>query len=572
MPTAKPPNTAAPTWRETRVLEHVFTQLHLPKFQAIDSDSSTGTWVEQIDPPYRARASYFHQFGHVYNQLGTLPAELRMSIEPLHPLANVDLKHWLRSRLESFGVAKPTADYGLTALSRALLTAYNPVADLFGLAEAPKSHPDLFLFDPLGGFAFWNDGERIRNFWVGNQRDLAELWSAQAEVKSTLLRTHSDHFCLGKSLLTRLIGPYLKRRWPFVPDGAGIPTVLISSQRDLEALADDLRNACELAPAEVAVVFRGQTTEHTLPDRSPLVSRGICPYADIRDHSVVPSLYRHYDRFLNDPAQFRAFCSHLLDWGLHSDLLFGEPATYTTLEGVPYSPKAVPPGASNSMSFHMAGDKEGPRGFEDMGPYTVWQGTTADGKIFDRYMKRHRPGHDSVRRSLILQHYGSPTPFIDVTYDIRVAEWFAFNSVRVGNDGLTTSGQIDVRSGKPAIFAFLVLDGLAPLIATEHLVTPEEALRPHRQACAVLGGAGNLYRNAASRFIALKVKFTAGFRPEGLPTARHLFPGPDEDTMLKNLLDRYKPPEDLEKHFPVYWFPNAPTKPVASIGKRKRRR
>ena len=78
----------------------------------------------------------------------------------------------------------------------------------------------------------------------------------------------------------------------------------------------------------------------------------------------------------------------------------------------------------------------------------------------------------------------------------------------------------------------------------------------------MLGGAGNLYRNAVSRFLALKIKFSDSFRPSGLPTLRHLFPGPDEDRMLERLLDRYEWPSELSRKFPVYWFPKDSTPPA----------
>jgi hypothetical protein len=195
------------------------------------------------------------------------------------------------------------------------------------------------------------------------------------------------------------------------------------------------------------------------------------------------------------------------------------------------------------------------RAFEDMGPYTIWTVTGPDGNVIDQYIKAHRPGHDTVRRNLILQHYGAPTPFIDVTRDIRVAEWFALNQITVGANGLSMSGMVNPPFREPVIYVFLVPHGLAPIVNTEELVTPEESLRPHRQACAVLGGPGNLYRNAASRFIALKIKFADTFTPLDLPTAQHLFPGPDEDNTLKRLLDWYKVPNDLPRAFPVYWFP-----------------
>jgi hypothetical protein len=79
----------APSWREMRVMAHVLMRAGLPNFEATESDSSLQPWVEQIDAPYRKRATYFHQFGPVYWQLGALPAELRLSIEPTHPMPDV---------------------------------------------------------------------------------------------------------------------------------------------------------------------------------------------------------------------------------------------------------------------------------------------------------------------------------------------------------------------------------------------------------------------------------------------------------------------------------------------------
>jgi len=236
-------------------------------------------------------------------------------------------------------------------------------------------------------------------------------------------------------------------------------------------------------------------------------------------------------------------------------LVFGDPVSYFTLDGQPYVPKPLTEPATASFQV-FAGDRSDlPRAFDGVEPHSVWTVTNPNGSVIDTYVKRHNLAFGNVRRNLVLQHYGAPTPYIDVTRDIRVAEWFAFNKMTVEPNGLSTSGMLPTPFSDSAIYAFLVPEGLVPMVETESLVTPDQALRPHRQNCAVLGGAGNLYRNAASRFIGLKIKFADGFRPMGLPTARHLFPGPDEDDMLKRLLANYEAPDDLPKRFPVYWFP-----------------
>lgn len=545
------------SWVQQRVMHDVMDRAGLPTFDAASSEAinpSEGL-LESVEGPYQQRARYFLSFGMCFTQLGTLPGELRLSIEPLHPLPDLDRKQRITDLLTDLGVRTPSDHQGLSLISRAMVNAYNPAASLFDNVDAPASHTDLFLFDPLTGFVLWSQDGKVRNTWLGNWRDLVQLQIQPPLVKDVLLRSPSDHFSLGRSLMMRLIGPLLPRRRFVKDDDAGVPTLVVNDQAELDGLVDDLRVACGRSPFKVSVVFRGQSEEHRLPDRRDLVAALVTPYSDVRDHSVVPSLYRHYDAFLDDPTHFRAFASHMLDWHFYSDMVFGDPVSYFTLDGQPYVPKVLTGPATASCQV-FAGDRTDlPRAFDAVEPHSVWTVNGPDGGVIDTYVKRHNLAFGNVRRNLILQHYGAPTPYIDVTHDIKVAEWFAFNKISVEQTGLSTSGMLAAPFSGSAIYAFLVPEGLAPLVDTEHLVTPDQALRPHRQACAVLGGAGNLYRNAASRFIGLKIKFADGFRPMGLPSARHLFPGPDEDSMLKQLLALYEAPDDLPKRFPVYWFP-----------------
>ncbi len=540
-----------------RVIHHAMDRARLPAFDAGDGDA-IGPYdgmLDTVEVAYRRRARFFLSFGMCFSQLGTLPGELRLSIEPLHPLPDLDHNQRIVDLLRTLGVKTPTDDQGLSFISRSMVNAYNPAASLFDNVDAPSSHPDLFLFDPLTGFVMWPQDGKIRNTWLGNQRDLVQLQTQPTAIKDVLLRGPSDHFCLGRSLMMRLVGPLLPRRRVVHDDDAGIPTLVVNDQAELDGLVDDLRIACERSPLKVSVVFRGQSREHRLPDRRNLVAALVTPYSDVRDHSIVPSLYRHYDAFLNDPNHFRAFAAHMLDWHFYSDMAFGDPVNYFTLDGQPYLPKPLTGPAAASCQVFAGDSSDLPRAFDGVEPHSVLTVTGSDGSVIDTYVKRHNLGFGNVRRNLILQHYGAPTPYIDVTRDIRVAEWFAFNKITVEPTGLSTSGMLPAPFSGSAIYVFFVPEGLAPMVDTEHLVTPDQALRPHRQACALLGGAGNLYRNAVSRFVGLKIKFADGFRPTGLQTARHLFPGPDEDDMLKRILALYKAPDDLPKHFPVYWFP-----------------
>jgi hypothetical protein len=544
------------TWGQMRAMQHVMDRASLPVAGALDSHATAlGDMLDSVESAYQPRARYFQSFGTCFTQLGTLPGELRLSIEPLHPLPDFDRVRRVTDLLAGIGVRTPADHQGLSLVSRAMVNAYNSAASLFDNVDAPASHPDLFLFDPLTGFVLWEHDGTVRNTWLGNWRDLVQLQTQPPLIKDLLLRSPADHFCIGTSLMTRLIGPLLPRRRLVKGDDAGIPTLIVNDQTELDGLIEDLRIACERAPFKVSAVFRGQSQEHRLPDRRDLVTALVTPYSDVRDHSLVPSLYRHYDGFLDNADHFRSFASHMLDWHFYSDMVFGDPVSYYTLEGKPYVPKVVNGSATASCQV-FAGDRSNlPRAFDGVEPHSVWTITGSDGTVIDTYVKRHNLAFDNVRRNLVLQHYGAPTPYIDVTHDIKVAEWFAFNKITVEPTGLSTSGEVPAPFNDSAIYVLLVPEGLAPMVDTGQLVTPDQALRPHRQACAVLGGAGNLFRNAVSRFIGLKIKFAASFRPIGLPSARDLFPGPDEDDMLKQLLALYEEPKELPKRFPVYWFP-----------------
>ncbi|WP_198039153.1 FRG domain-containing protein [Paraburkholderia sp. SOS3] len=547
------------TWTQNRIMLHAMDKGGLPTWEKPETYAERSAELDEcVEPAYQQRARYFKAFTSAFAQIGTLPDELRLSIEPLHPLPTLDLKKHVTKRLAAFGVKAPDAHQGLGLVSRALLNSYYPQARLFDLVipAPPTSHPDLFLFDPLIGFVLWEEDGKIHNDWLGNKRDLADLIRLPTETRRMLYRSQGDLFRVGSSLMRRVIIPLLSTRREFASDDADIPTITIDSQRDLDALVDDLRTACARAPFNVSAVFRGQTEEHRLPDRSELVATQVTPYSDVKDHSVIPSLYRHYDQFLDDPSQFRGFVSHLSDWCFYSDLIFGDPARYLTPDGHVYKPKGIGSDSTLTIQFFQDAPVLGPRSLDNGNPYTRWTVSNGNGEVQDEYVKHFRMGHYDVRRNLVLQHYGAPTPYIDVTHDIRVAEWFAFNKLSVTATGLSSNTELAGPLTNSAIFVFLVPDGAAPLVNTEQLTSPDEALRPHRQACAVLGGSGALYRNAASRFIGLKIKFADGFRPSNLPNARHLFPGPDEDPMLKRLLAMYEVPHGLMKTFPVYWFPS----------------
>jgi hypothetical protein len=546
-------------WVGSRIMHHIWQRRHLREEETTPTRDDEPA-LEMIDRRYRERAAQLLRLKSVLFELSTLPLEQRHTVQPLNPLTPLEVRAFVHERFRDMRVKEMKPEHGLTAISRHLINAYTPGVDIFEKVDFQSSKRDLFLFDPLSGFVIWRDGKRIRNFWLGNQRDILEVEHQSEPLRSALFREREDHFSLGATLFERHVEPKMRTRRYVRNDRCDIPTIVVNTQRDLEELVDDVREACGRLPFNVSVYFRGQSSEHLLPDRRDLADAGVCPYANILDHSIIPSLYRRYDQFIDTVPNFRSLLSHLLDWSLYSDLIFGDPGTYLSLDGVPYEPKSVPNDARVLMAMSFGGSSNQHRALDDLGPYTTWTISDSKGNTIDQYVKTYQLARDNIRRHLLLQHYGAPTPFVDVTRDPRIALWFALNHITVEKDGLAVSGRVEAPFDKAVIYVFLTLDGLAPVVKSEELIAPESALRPHRQACALLGGAGNLYRNAAARFIGLKIKLSRTFIPASLPEARHLFPGPDEDDALKQLLRQYDDPENL-RYFPVYWFPGAESAP-----------
>ena len=185
----------------------------------------------------------------------------------------------------------------------------------------------------------------------------------------------------------RLVGPLLRARRHVTYDDADVPTVEVASQRDLEALADDLRNACEMAPVKISAVFRGQTKEHSLPDRSALVRAGS---AYTRKCAITAWCHRFTATttgFLKTPRTSFVRCS-LLDWSLYSDMVFGDPVS-TPAGRKPYVPKQVPGDAQATMPVH-AGHREVCARSRTGAVYRVAI-TDTGGAVLDEYVKLTGP-------------------------------------------------------------------------------------------------------------------------------------------------------------------------------------
>jgi hypothetical protein len=255
------------------------------------------------------------------------------------------------------------------------------------------------------------------------------------------------------------------------------------------------------------------------------------------DPSLVPSLYRHIDKYSAKLSSFRDLILEMGDWlNRGSEIL---PPAYDIRV----------PGSQAENPFPT---------IPDMGWSTHWQIGTGNERI--EFTRDWHLGGAQLQRGILLQHYGFPTPWLDITRSPDVAVWFAVNRCRSNAGRLSFSGHSwggeDPRQW-PTVFVFALVADAHPMVASDKLLSGSSALRPQRQQCGLLGAAGNLARNYPARYVALRIRLHPLFHPRTNLTAEYLFPGPEIDGTLKLLLELTRPPE-FPQIFPITRLDNKP--------------
>lgn len=130
------------------------------------------------------------------------------------------------------------------------------------------------------------------------------------------------------------------------------------------------------------------------------------------------------------------------------------------------------------------------------------------------------------------QHYGLPTPALDVTTDIGVALWFALHRLRkTGENALSITPATDG-------------DGVLYIFAADsrqffdHQLTGDRALRPLRQHGGFIASNWGNSKNRTAAYLAAAIYFPHGLLSEiseELVAGDLLFPGPRYDPFLRQL-------------------------------------
>lgn len=437
------------------------------------------------------RASYFIEIADVISNLGlSNPHEKSaLSLEPTHPIQIQQLD----ATFDKLGInpllRSNYKESKLSLISLDMLKSYSPKSDAINLIKAGNKAP-FYLLDPLYGFVFLPQERKI-----GNHCFTIDIWSSHlksmpVQLSEELWKYRSDNMLSGGAYAGRLLfkdlipneSDPLKRAMP--------PIMYANSESELREIIRDLEASVSSIP-NVELWFRGQTKDYMTPDRSVLTRLGITPYSNIRDSDFTSSLYRKYDDFLESTDMYEGLIIELAEW-VH---------------------------VANQIIPDMASKKEG--------------------RQIDGVATVDSHGLSSYQRGLVLQQYGAPSAYLDITHDPNIAAWFATRKCNINSDKKMVYEEYSWNSPNsdewPTLFVFPLVKGLHPYLDLNSLLDGSDAKRPERQKCGLLGGAGNLARNYCARYLGMKIRLGPNFKLSKPFQAADLFPPESEDMVLKHL-------------------------------------
>ncbi|MCA0858792.1 FRG domain-containing protein [Phaeobacter italicus] len=396
-----------------------------------------------------------------------------------------------------------------------------------GLGEA-FARP--FLCDPFYGLAIVPVGGR----WVHASFTLDWLPRRKAVIGDQILAYLRDP--------SRILGDGAEAArlfWSDLVDDPGrtalaqaTPAELrIDSMDQLRDLAIALKQKLALTNGNSKVWFRGQVSEYLTLDRSAAFAQGCLPYANVRDASLVTSLYRNAGQIGGERAAYRKFLIDIMAWESAAETVFGPAWVDVPLYGD--FPEAEFGDGLEFSSTQVAYDKNG----------NVVGGRT-----------RHTTFAKSAwQRGLLLQQYGCPTPFLDVTSSIDIAHWFATHKFEgAGSSPLYSdhSWGGDDLNRWPTIYCFILAPRFHPIVESTRLNSDDVSTRVLRQHCGLLGGGGLLARNYAARYIGLKLRLHPSLAGQSKIAIEDLFPAADTDLVYRELLKISK--IGTGNQFPLY--------------------
>ena len=496
--------------REHQSMHYASWAVHVPRPDQFKE--KTPAQHPELGGETARRAAFFaavarHGFPQGFQNL-YMPEAL--TLEAYHPYLTQEIP----SRMAAIGggdinaIAALVGRGGFDVLHVPLLRDYGP--SIFDLLDPAGNvnRRDVFL-DPAHGYFYESRQGRLNlvplafSHWVSrltarHQQDFGfqYLSSAASDPASLLTAGIEEGAFIGAALFERF-------GVAVTPPNA-VPELPVANEQEFNTFVEALRVAASQLGG-FRLWFRGQTREHVFP---PVDGLGSGPRSRRRP-SLVPAVFRELQKRTDDLDKYRELVLRFGRWSYWA-------GTHLPL------PTELTPQKAPIAGFEVT--------FESRQTHYDEQG-----RLLRQKTNSYPFGLTELGRALILQHYGAPTAYLDITSDSEMALWFALNELVAGQyEPHKWSGEDPF--DWPVIYVMALLEGIHPFIDSAALWANTDAVRPQRQNCGLLGGSGNLFRNFPACFVAAVFRLKPGFavtRPR--PTC-DIFPGPDEDPFLKRLL------------------------------------
>lgn len=270
--------------------------------------------------------------------------------------------------------------------------------------------------------------------------------------------------------------------------------------------------------------FRGQPSDYMMKDfSSPKYSKAL-PYRNLTDSSLIPSLFRlrsinqkDYKQYYKELLETQVYVERATNYLGIKDYVLRKNGEYENVDFFKSTAWGLYASGMSSTSVDQAGN--------------------------EIYKKETYPGFFALQKSFFLQHYGLPSPVLDITHSLDVALFFAQNQIVEGKYEKVENSQ------KPVIYLMLLDENIDLFMPSQEICKEHNLLRPQRQECGFIAGASMLNRNYYSRFISVKIYLNDFVEYANHITPDYLFPSKDEDSFLAELL-KAKKDENLKHIVP----------------------
>jgi hypothetical protein len=437
-----------------------------------------------------------------------------LTLEPCHPYTKDQVPIILAQLGYPNELIEELISKGFNLVSIPLISLYYPeyadiLKDLFSLENCE------YLFDPYYGVAFKIINGEIVSKYIENFMFILNLKYLQNPKKKEFFKNKVMSLSEGVQFGRKIFREKLGENYLNCCENEKVGELIIESEEDFFGIITKLQK-CVRNEKNVELWFRGQTFDYLMFDRRGLSQRRIVQYGNYTDSMLVPLLYRCIDDKFENIEKYKSFISCFEQWVEFINEYLG--------------PRHTIVGKNNPS-------KRGSNFVSKYDPTTIIRECNKEGELTNLKIIEWNFGLSTFKSGLLLQHYGAPTGWLDITKDPQVALWMATHRYSKDiNKYQAFSGSENLPSKWPTIFVFLLRKNRHPYLDSSSILEGTNILRPQRQKCGLLGGSSNLSRNHTARYISLKIRISPKFKKQWNVNQNYFFPDPAEDIFLQRLL------------------------------------